>query len=107
MDTVLYPSLEDEEVVTTTGLNLRDGPGKAYKVILTVPKWTILWPQQKTPTWKDGKPVLPGGGVSEWLKVAVLTPVGAEARTGFVTGHCWIGTEKSPTFVYAHLIERT
>lgn len=93
-------SLIDEEHVALTGLNLRDGPGKAYKVLLTLPVGAILWPQQKIPSWVQGKLVTQEGkSASDWIKIGVLTPIGAEERTGQVTGYCWIGTEALPTFV--------
>ncbi len=92
-------SLIDEEHVTLTGLNLRDGPGKAHKVLLTLPAGTILWPQQKIPSWVQGKLVTQEGkAASDWIKVGVLTPLSGE-KTGQVTGYCWIGTASTPTFV--------
>jgi hypothetical protein len=99
MATVSNPNLESEEVVTTKGLNLRDGPGKTYKVLLVLPKFAIMWPQQKIPSWVNGKPLTQEGKVAEWVKMTILTPVGAEEKTAQVTGYCWIGTESEPTFV--------
>ena len=93
-------SLIDEEHVTLTGLNMRDGPGKAYKVVRALPAGTILWAQQKIPSWVRGKLVTQEGkAASDWIKVGVLTPPGAEEKTGQVVGYCWIGTEAVPTFV--------
>jgi hypothetical protein len=92
-------NLADEEQVTTTGLNMRSGPGTGYKVVVTLPKFTILWPQQKVPSWVNGKPLNQEGKVVDWVQFGVLTPLGQEEKTGKVTGHCWVGTETSPTFV--------
>lgn len=92
--------LIDEEHVTLTGLNLRDGPGKAHKVLLTLPAGTILWPQQKIPSWVQGKLVTQEGkAASDWIKVGVLTPLGADEKTDQIVGYCWIGTASTPTFV--------
>ena len=93
-------SLIDEEHVTLTGLNLRDGPGKARRVLLTLPAGTILWPQQKIPSWVQGKLVTQEGkAASDWIKVGVLTPLGADENTDQIVGYCWIGTASTPTFV--------
>ncbi len=93
-------SLIDEEHVTLTGLNLRDGPGKARRVLLTLPAGTILWPQQKIPSWVQGKLVTQEGkAASDWIKVGVLTPLGADEKTDQIVGYCWIGTASTPTFV--------
>jgi uncharacterized protein YraI len=92
--------LIDEEQVTLTGLNVRDGPGRAYKVLITLPDGTILWPQQKIPSWVQGKLVTQEGILaSDWIKVGVLTPPKAEEKAGQVIGYCWIGTANTPTLV--------
>ncbi|MDV7391225.1 hypothetical protein RZS08_07735 [Arthrospira platensis SPKY1] len=99
MDTDLKKlTLVDEEHVTTTGLNLRTAPGAGNKVVMTMPRYTILWPQQKIPSWVQGKLVTQEGKpASDWIKVCVLQ--GGEEKTGFVTGFCWMGTASSPTVV--------
>ena len=91
--------LSDEEQVTTTGLNIRVGPGSGYKVLMMLPKFTILWPQQKIPSWVNGKPLNQEGTVTEWVQFGVLTPLGQEERTDNTVGYCWIGTEVKPTFI--------
>ncbi len=93
-------SLIDEEHVTLTGLNLRDGPGKARRVLLTLPAGTILWPQQKIPSWVQGKLVTQEGrSASDWIKVAIAKPLDTSENGDrvAVTGYCWIGSEKNPT----------
>lgn len=99
MATVLNPKLESEQLVTTKGLNLRDGPGKSYKVLLTLPEGSIMWPQQKIPSWVNGKPLTKEGKVTEWISVVVLTPPKAEEKTGKLSGWCWVGTQSEPTFL--------
>jgi len=91
--------LVDEEQVTTTGLNMRSGAGGSNKLVMTLPKHTILWPQQKIPSWVNGKPLNQEGKVVDWVQVGVLTPLGQEEKTGKVSGYCWVGTEAKPTFV--------
>ena len=91
-------SLVDEERVTLTGLHLRSGPGKAYKALLTLPLGAIMWPQQKIPSWVQGKLVTQEGkSAQEWIKVGVLTPINADEKTAAVIGYAWVGTERNPT----------
>lgn len=91
-------SLIDEEHVTLTGLNLRSGPGASNKSILVMPTGTILWPQQKIPSWVNGKLVTQEGkSASDWVHVGVLLPPGSEERTDLAIGYCWIGTASKPT----------
>jgi uncharacterized protein YraI len=93
-------SLIDEEHVTLTGLNLRAGAGSSYKVLLAMRAGTILWPQQKIPSWVSGKLVTQEGrSASDWIKVAIAKPLDTSENGDrvAVTGYCWIGSEKNPT----------
>jgi uncharacterized protein YraI len=91
-------SLTDEEHVTLTGLNVRSGPGVAYKVLITLPAGAILWPQETIPSWVQGKLVTQEGNeASDWIKVGILKPVKGAEKTDQVIGYCWIGTQAVPT----------
>lgn len=91
-------SLIDEEHVTLTGLNLRSGPGSSNKSILVMPIGTIPWPQQKIPSWVQGKLVTQEGKpASDWIKISVLVPLLAQEKTGVATDYCWIGSAENPT----------